>query len=402
MSKEHATLNLWDSGNGLTVLCSIRHEVGPDDAIPGPLLTTDRASLANRITQVKNSLPPAATNIWAGLPDPLAAANGPVVALRFAECMERTISEGFSLFTDLGDFGLEPILKRLDKMPEGSRLTINTDCAFLPWEILYSQALSAEWPPQLKEKNPPDPKRLWGYRYIINYNLLDQEGDADWATMMAAHGKGAPFVSLNLNASIANAFTGKPFQPIAHHKDFYSQHLLVAKVGEINDSGKIILQQLYSDTQQATILYLYCHGRNSVPFSANNNEELEFDSTSRLAPPALRAYPNVYARAPIVFLNSCTSGQPSPLSFSSFHAVFRQKQAMGIIGTAIEIPATFGAAFGCRLLEKYLQGDPLGVAIYKLRRELVDKGNPLGLFYSLQCPAEVTAPGTSPAANPKE
>lgn len=66
---------------------------------------------------------------------------------------------------------------------------------------------------------------------------------------------------------------------------------------------------------------------------------------------------------------------------------------MGIIGTSIEMPITFGAAFGCRLLEEYIKGVPLGVAIYALRRELVDKGNPLGLFYSLQCPIEVTAPG---------
>jgi hypothetical protein len=305
--------------------------------------------------------------------------------------LEKTIGEGYSLYTDLGDYGLQPILDQLDQMPEGSRLTIYTDCAFLPWEILYSAPFSADWEPPQKKENPPDPKRLWGYRFLINYILLDKE-EADWAALMTAHENGSPFISINLNATIATAFAGKPFQPIAHHQAFYSRSLSLKKLGEVHDSGADILQQLYSRNQQATILYLYCHGRNSVPFAANNNEELEFGPSSRLAPQALRAYVNVYDRAPIVFLNSCTSGQSSPLSFSSFHAVFRQKKAMGIIGTSIEMPATFAAAFGCRLLEEYLKGVPLGVAIYALRRELVKKENPLGLFYSLQCPAEVTAP----------
>ena len=66
---------------------------------------------------------------------------------------------------------------------------------------------------------------------------------------------------------------------------------------------------------------------------------------------------------------------------------------MGIIGTTIEIPATFAAAFGRKLIEAYLAGIPIGKAIYKLRRELLDLSNPLGMFYSLQCPFYITAPG---------
>ena len=65
---------------------------------------------------------------------------------------------------------------------------------------------------------------------------------------------------------------------------------------------------------------------------------------------------------------------------------------MGIIGTTIEIPATFAAAFGRKLIEAYLKGIPIGTAIYKLRRELLDRDNPLGMFYSLQCPFYITAP----------
>ena len=396
MSKDHATLTFTGApGGALFAHCVIRHSDGPDDVSAPVVLTPDRATLANEIAQVKNSMPPESTTIWAALEDPLAGPENDDIKAQFQQCMENTIGEGYRLYTFLSAVGLGPILKQLDDMPEGSKLSINTDCAFLPWEILYSRSFSAKWPQAVKDANPaPDPTRMWGYRFMINYNLLDQNGTPDWAALMAAHKNGQPFISLNLNASIENP--GWPYQPIARHRDFYTQHLSLKKVGEVYDSGTDIEGQLYSNQQEATVLYLYCHGRNSVPFAVNNDEALEFEKNGNLLDPAtLGAAPNVYTRAPVVFLNSCTSGQPSPLSFSSFHAVFRRKQAMGIIGTSIEMPSTFGAAFGCRLLEEYIKGVPLGVAIYALRRELVDKGNPLGLFYLLQCPIEVTAPGVA-------
>ncbi|HSS18914.1 MAG TPA: hypothetical protein VLL54_02460 [Pyrinomonadaceae bacterium] len=391
MNTDKATLTVFTAGNMLIASLNISHPSGPDDFVTPTVLTTDRTSLANRIMQVKNAMPASATNIWAALQDPLAAPAAAGVAARFEECMDHTIGEGSSLYRDLANVGMASMLKQLDQMPEGSSLTINTDSAFLPWEILYSRAFDANWPQSVKDQNPPaDPKRLWGYRFLINYNLLDQAGTSDWAELMAAHKNGGPFISLNLNATIANP--GKPFQPIQHHRDFYTQQLLQKNIGQVYDLPANIEDQLYSTSQNATVLYLYCHGRNSVPFAADNSEALELAPDKQVKPTALGSATNVYARAPIVFLNSCTSGQPSPLSFSSFFKVFRQKQAMGMIGTSIEMPATFGAAFGCRLLTDYLNGVPLGVAIYDLRRELIDKGNPLGLFYSLQCPADLTAP----------
>lgn len=394
MSRDHATLTLTTTPGGpLFAHCIIRHSDGPDDVSAPVVLKPDRAMLANEIAKVKESMPEDSTAIWAALDDPLAGPDTEDIKTQFQECMEKTIGEGYRLYKFLSGAGLGAILKQLDDMPEGSKLTINTDCAFLPWEILYSRSYSAKWLQEVKDANPaPDPKRLWGYRFMINYNLLDQNGTPDWVALMAAHKNGQPFISLNLNASIENP--GWQFQPIAHHRDFCTKHLSLKKVGEVYESATDIQKQLYSDQQQATVLYLYCHGRNSVPFAVDNSEALQFEEDGEpLDPDTLGASPNVYTRAPVVFLNSCTSGQPSPLSFSSFHAVFRQKQAMGIIGTSIEMPITFGAAFGCRLLEEYIKGVPLGVAIYALRRELVDKGNPLGLFYSLQCPIEVTAPG---------
>lgn len=389
MSIDHATLYINSFGSTLSAVCNITHPSGLPDTLMA-VLHFDPTKLATRIARIKDAMPGDATLVWAALNEPLAAPEGPVAVARFNECMERTIGEGASLYKDLADKGLATILEKINQMPEGSSLTINTDCAFLPWEILYPKNFSFQWDPPEKQEYPPEPKQLWGYRFITNYNLLDQAAEQpDWVELLNAHQKGSPFISLNLNPTITN--TEWPFEPLTHHKDFYAQQLLEKKFGEVYDSGDAIKKQLYSKTQEATVLYFYCHGSNSDPFAPNNSEALEFEENSGVSPDSLKNYPNKYLRAPIVFLNSCNSASMSPLSFSSFYSVFREKNALGIIGTAIEMPATFGAAFGCRLLGEYLKGQQLGLAMYSLRRELVDKGNPLGLFYSLQCPAGITA-----------
>jgi hypothetical protein len=357
--------------------------------MPGDILKAelkkDRSTLAARIVQVKNAVPANATSIWAGLADPLAAPDAGVVADRFKECMELTIEEGSSLYSELSDSGFGPLLERLDKMPDGSHLRIVTDSAFLPWEILFPEGYS-RIAAAATDAPPPDPKRMWGYRFITEYNMLEtNETGIQWDPLLTAHASRPPFVSLNLDSTIEQSAAGRPFCPIEFHREFYDDNLAVAQTGAVYDSAANILGQLYSKDQQATFLYFYCHGRNTVPFDVGGEELLKFDANSYVRPRDLIAVENVYNRAPIVFLNSCTSGQPSPLSFASFHSAFRKMKAMGIIGTAIKIPITFGAAFGCALLSAhYIDGKPPRTAIWALRRKLVERGNPLGLFYSLR------------------
>lgn len=388
---EQATLTIHDMGSQIRAECRVGlPDESPDEVVR--YLKQDRAALAARIGEIKNAVPPESTTIWAGLADPLAAPAPGLVAQLFKQCMERTIEEGSELYAELCEKGLRDIMERLDQMPDGSRLRISTDCAFLPWEILYPEPFDTSLPEAFRPA-PPDPRKLWGYRFVTSYNLLDTgETSVQFGELRRAHRNGPPFVSVNLNSSIERAFAGRAFQPIRYHKDFCTSRLSGWSLGEVYDSPDDIYGQLLAPEGQATFLYLYCHGSNTAPFAQGNEELLEIYDKVQVKPNALRAAPGSYARAPIVFLNSCLSSEISPLSFSTFHSVFRGRKAMGIIGTAIKMPATFGAAFGCKLIESYVDGKPLGVAIYALRRELLDRGNPLGLFYSLQCPAELTAP----------
>lgn len=380
-----AHLWIWVDGGEVKASCQIGLWAS-HPAIP----VMNVSQLADRLMRLKNILPPEVTSIWLGLEDPLAEPTLPIVKEEFLSCVERTISEGSSLFIELSGHGLEFILKKLTAMPNGSRLTIHTDCAFFPWEILYPQPYNIDWPQSLKDNHPYDRTQLWGYRFITDYRLITEDKEG-WAPPIEEHKSGAPFVSLNLNPTIDDDFATRPFKPIQFHEAFYQQHILPNRGGLVKD-GDSIFYNLISNTN-ATVIYIFCHGSNSAPFTPKGDEVLKLDDTKEIGPTALNAPgDNAYRRGPIMIINSCLSATPSPLSLSSFHAAFRKKKAMGIIGTAMQIPATFAAAFGRKLIESYLDGVPIGVAIYRLRKELLEKSNPLGLYYSLQCPIEITAP----------
>jgi hypothetical protein len=386
----HAQLSITSAGSEIKIQCKIDRADGSEKKYPHTSLSVDRTTLAYRIGKIKDVLSEDMTNIWANLPDPLANpkdTNKPdYVAKSFKKCMDSTLSEGSTLFFELSDNGLEEIMSGLDQMEDGSTITIDTDCAFLPFEILTSKSFSNN-PQMPKLKDPSKPQDMWGYRFIIDYNVKTNSPH-EVGALLAAHLGNKPFVGINLNPTIDDAFKDKAFEPLKFHQTFYQNEITNAH-GEVDLDPASILEKLVSDEYQATLIYLYCHGSNSNPFAINNDELLQFDENRTFAPGELRKFNNEYPHAPIVFLNSCLSGQPSPLSFTSFQAVFRRKKALGFIGTAIKMPATFAAAFGCHLIKDYLKGAPLGAAIWKLRRELIEKGNPLGLFYALQCPADV-------------
>lgn len=388
----HAHLSVTTTGSEIKVQCKIAHNDGTEKDFPTASLFIDRTTLALRIGSIKNVLTEDMTNIWTNLENPLdgpeKSKNPKYVEKSFKKCMDSTLNEGSTLFFELSDNGLQEIMNEIDRMEEGSTLLIDTDCAFLPFEIITAKSFSNNLSlPQVE--NPSMPQDMWGYRFIIEYNIKTNYLH-DVGALLASHLKQEPFVGINLNPTIDDAFEGKTFKPLERHQKFFNEEITKTK-GEVELNAANIITNLVSSSYQATMIYLYCHGTNTDPFSVNNTELLQFDKKIFISPIDLRKYNNEYPHAPIIFLNSCLSGLSSPLSFTSFQTIFRRKKALGFIGTTIKMPATFAAAFGCRLIGDYLKGAPLGAAIWKLRRDLIEKGNPLGLFYTLQCPADTCA-----------
>lgn len=383
-----ANLTLRLSGDSPFASCVIEGRGKDWRSYPTDLQKLTLTALSKKIDELRTVLTEKHTQIWAGLEHPLAAPLNNVVADEFKNAVERVVSQGAALYHELTRNDLGPILEKIEStLEEGDRLNIHTDTAFLPWEILYPLEYNLDWPRSKKEQYPVQPHKLWGYRFMTSHILLPDDSHG-WEPPLIEHADGPAFVSLNLNKTIEDAFQQRKFKPIHFHQQFYSSRLV--NHGQLLDNPEEIKELLLAPDNQATIIYLYCHGR-SATLSEANGDELDLGG-ARITP-AFFDYDEIkYKRGPIVILNSCSSAATSPLSFSSFPKKFRHKRAMGMIGTTIAIPATFAAAFGKRLIEAYLDGVPIGHAIYVLRRELLDLSNPLGLFYSLQCPLYVTAP----------
>jgi hypothetical protein len=374
-----ATLHLYLKNK--TVTCRI---FGPQIDYESPLtpIDVDLTGMSKKIDELKKVLNPEQIAIWASLTDPLGEPTNQTTTEEFANAVERVVAAGATLYSELCDLGFREILEKINStLKEGDRLTIHTDSAFLPWEILYPFEYDLKW------KIKPQREALWGYRFMTNHVMLPTLDEGGWEVPLAEHKGGPVFIALNLNKTIEEAFAQRSFKPIDFHRKFFESKL--SNCGQLLDDPEKIMEFLLAPDSKATVIYLYCHGQ-STSLVDSASEQLELAEGTFITPSFLNK--TKYQRGPIVVLNSCSSAATSPLSFSSFHKKFRTKRAMGIIGTTIQIPATFAAAFGKRLIEAYLDGIPVGTVIYNLRRELLERNNPLGMFYSLQCPFYVTAP----------
>lgn len=349
-----------------------------------PLPTTTRTTLAARLDRATKTLTPASQHyIWTEQVNPLTAEPTPERVASYEECMKYVAAAGSALYADLcEDERLKGILERVSALPSGSRLQIITDSAFIPWEILYP-------PFYYLDENPTkiQPTEFWGARFTIESLLLG--GSAEYEAPLALHEGSAASVSFNLNPAIDDDF--KTYKPVAEQAAAAARGLGPARTkAELNVGRDAIREMLGRKENAATLIYFYCHGANDVAFSARS-EVLEIDKRVYLEPAGLDRSVK-FACGPIIFLNSCSSGAFSPLSFSSFLTRFKDKRALGLIATSFPVPATFAAGFGQALVEEYLAGRaPVGDVLRGLRLRVLQEGNPLGLFYTLQCPLDATA-----------
>jgi hypothetical protein len=333
-----------------------------------------------------------ARGIWSEIKDPLAPPTS-VSNEIFTGFTETVVSEGAALYKQLvAEPELGPYIKKINDLPSGSSISIETDCALLPWEILYPYDFNTALPKEIKSGINIVPERIWGNRFIIEYFISPRNGSAG-VPPVEEHVSGGNFVSLNVNPTIDTLFEELQYKPVKKHKSFFNSYLRTKKLGELNMSGEAIKKMLLSEST-ANIIYLYCHGKSDDPYGKGGGEQFELDQDDIIEPPFFDYGENKYLRGPIVILNSCSSGAYSPLSFSTFHAQLIKRRALGVIGTTLPMPATFACAFGQQIIRDYLKGDEtIGEVIMRLRRELLAQNNPLGLFYVLQCPSHVRASG---------
>lgn len=384
-----ARLLLWMEGDKINY--SYINQDSLEQPLAGEFKKITRTSLADKLGKIRSMLQPVTDHIiWSligyRIDDPQSAGEKKA----FGEAMERMATAGSSLYFALAeDEDFKQVLDALNALAPGSRLSIYTDCAFLPWEILYPHRYNIGWSDEIKKANPIQVQNFWGYRFAIEC-LLKAKGT--YKPPFKAHQTGQPFISYNLNPTIDQAFAGAGFQPVLDQETWAGQLDKSKCKVEVKKRGADILSMLQTPGYEATMIYLYCHGSNDHPFQDNQSELLELDTGVSIDPEVLTDG-STFKCGPIVFLNSCSSGAFSPLSFSSFLSRFREKEALGLIASNFPVPATFAAKFGGNIIQNYLQPPTktIGDVLLQERRRLLDHNNPLGLFYSLQCPMGITA-----------
>jgi hypothetical protein len=288
-------------------------------------------------------------------------------------CLNTAIAAGAKLYMRLSE---DPILSKalrvIDGLPNGSKISIYTDRTVFPWELLYPYDAEESFPPTNFE-----PKSLWGHRFLIESLLFSKTGTEKLPVSRQQPGK--LHVSMGLDRAIDHDWQDRPLRPVQLQKDYFDRFL--------KDRGSYFdeydeIRFILSEPDPATLIYFFCHGA---------ADRLQFDKSK---PMMTADYANGKNCAgwPIVFINACEAGSISPLSFFSFRTKFRERKAAGLIAPSFPIPTLFAAVFAKALIARYTDHQPIGRALFDLRRDLLAKDNPLGLWYSLQCPLDVKAP----------
>jgi hypothetical protein len=267
------------------------------------------------------------------------------------------------------------------KGDSGTRLTIITREVSLAWELLYPQRFD----PDDVERWPLQPGLFWGARFALETQLL---GEGDYAALLKTRRQAKGAASLNLNPTITLA--ADQLQQV--HAGLAST-LRAESPGvevRVNDNGQSIRDVVVKAKTGATLIYLFCHGSPPPSAGAPRPERLELDQDCSVSVDQIddeRVFPN----APIIFLNACSAGAFSPLSFTGFLRAFRRKKALGLIAPGFPVPTCFAARFGADVVDAcfHSQGSSLAGLLQTFRQQHLQRGNPLPLLYAVQCQVDL-------------
>jgi putative chitinase len=293
-------------------------------------------------------------------------------------CLQQVMKIGSDLYQHfMREKKFKEIIDRIEVLPPNSRITVKTDSEAFPWEFFYPLPYDDE----VDSKKNFYPEKFWGHRFLFETLLLPPSNGQKFPPLRRQRGK--LHVSMGMNSGIDTEvpWNADPPRPVQIQKEFFDAALKDSGTyfDQYDDIRSIVLKD-----DPASLIYLFCHGA---------AEELKFDDVSpRLKPKHLTGGPQ-YPNWPVVFINACDAGNISPFASVSFRTEFRLRGAAGIIAPLFEVPTMFAARFANAFLRAYSDRQSVGATLLTLRRELLARNNPLGLWYSLQCPLDVKASG---------
>ncbi|MGY8707264.1 hypothetical protein RAD16_16115 [Bradyrhizobium sp. 18BD] len=291
------------------------------------------------------------------------------------EAMQAAVTVGSKLYQLLAE---DPVFKkmfeRIEELPDGANIAVITDSVVFPWEMLY--------PLNYIDGYPPDnfqPTRFWGNRFMIE-SLLIVTSTAEKLPSNRQQA-GQLHVTMGLNDSIDQEKTwqGRKLLPVKLQKDYFD--LSLAPRGKYAVGFDQVVAAFRDQAASPSLIYFFCHGTADI---------LEFEKSRQFT--AFHVTGPPFANWPLVFVNACDAGNISPVSFLSFRKEFRKRRSAGLVAPSFPVPTLFAAVFARTFIERYAARVPVGQILFDLRRDLLLNNNPLGLWYSLQCPLDLKAP----------
>lgn len=144
----------------------------------------------------------------------------------------------------------------------------------------------------------------------------------------------------------------------------------------------------------SALVYFLCHGKfnaaRNIPYLGIGPDEPR--DAYQLYPDNIQEWANVrpaaangdwLVRNPLVLINGCHTAQLEPGNILNFVTAFTYAGASGVLGTEIPVRLPLATEVAETLLGKLAGGMAVGEALRQVRWELANKGNLLGLAYTL-------------------
>lgn len=250
-------------------------------------------------------------------------------------------------------------------------LRINAERFTFPWALLYDRPQSIE---------SPDIEGFWGFRWVIEHTA--EAGYPD----PFSHRLPVEDMLETVLITSQSADAPEVRQLRQQIEQFPGSRATVC------DSGGGLRELIGGQTQQPQIVYFY--GDAGVEDSGGSPG---FQS-AWLALADQRVHlgqlplGQPFQRGPLVFLNSPGTAPDRPGASHEHIGTFLRLGARTVIAADAALPARFAAEFGREFLTRFAAGgQPAGELLLNLRRAYAtQRGNPLGLLYSLHGSAGLT------------
>ena len=155
------------------------------------------------------------------------------------------------------------------------------------------------------------------------------------------------------------------------------------------------------DEPERELVYFYCHGGHlklaafEAPSPVLEIGKGQFVATGDInawaSPEGGWAPEHWEAVKPLIVINGCHTTDVSPARAADFVASFMGAGAAGVVGTEVMMDQPVASEAGAALVRSIVvEGASVGGALQAMRRELLAKGNVMGLAYTAYCSASLT------------